>query len=171
MILSVNLYAKERRGAELIITKKDGQQIEGELIAVKPNSLLLLNTEGKDVAVGIADIRVIRIVKKSKVLLGVGTGLLGGTGLGAVIGACLWMVGLPVMAIFGEAGVESHMDDFPDFLWKGVLIGTGIGMLLGAFIGGSAGIDKTIQIEGMTDSEIQETLDKLRKKARVRDYR
>ena len=51
MMLSVNLYAKERRGAKLIITKKDGQQIEGELITVKPNSLLLLNTEGKDVPV------------------------------------------------------------------------------------------------------------------------
>ena len=45
MMLSVNLYAK-KLGAELIITKKDGQQIEGKLITVKPNSLLLLNNEG-----------------------------------------------------------------------------------------------------------------------------
>jgi len=63
MMLSVNLYSKERRGAELIITKKDGQQIKGELITVKPNSLLLLDTEGKDVSVDIVDIRIIRIVK------------------------------------------------------------------------------------------------------------
>ncbi len=67
MMLSANLYAKERRGAKLIIKKKDGQQVEGELITVKPNSLLLLNSEGKDVSVDIADIKVIRIVKKSKV--------------------------------------------------------------------------------------------------------
>ena len=167
----MNLYAKERRGAELIITKKDGQQIEGELIAVKPNSLLLLNTEGKDVAVGIADIRVIRIVKKSKALLGVGTGLLGGAVGGAFIGACIWVLCLPVMAIFGEAGMKSWMDDFPNFLRDGVLIGISIGVLLGAFIGGSAGIDKTIQIEGTTDSEIQEAMDKLSKKARVRNYK
>jgi hypothetical protein len=46
VILSVNLYAKERRGVKLIVTKKDGQQTEGELITVKPTSLLLLNTEG-----------------------------------------------------------------------------------------------------------------------------
>ena len=45
MMLSANLYAKERRGAKLIITKKDGQRIEGELIAVKPNSLLLLDAQ------------------------------------------------------------------------------------------------------------------------------
>jgi len=47
-----------------------GQQIEGELITVKPNSLLLLDTEGKDVSIDIGDIKVIRIVKKSKALLG-----------------------------------------------------------------------------------------------------
>ncbi|NIO48596.1 MAG: hypothetical protein GTN73_04040, partial [Candidatus Aminicenantes bacterium] len=74
MMLSVNLYAKERRGATLIITKKDGQRIKGELITVKPNSLLLLDTEGKDVSVDIADIRVIRVVKRSKLLLGAGLG-------------------------------------------------------------------------------------------------
>ncbi len=67
MMLSVNLYAKERQGATLIVTKKDGQLIKGELITVKPSSLLLLDTEGKDVSVGIADIKVIRVVKKSKV--------------------------------------------------------------------------------------------------------
>jgi hypothetical protein len=37
VMLSANLYAKERRGAKLLITKKDGQLIEGELITVKPN--------------------------------------------------------------------------------------------------------------------------------------
>ena len=75
MMLSVKLYAKERRGAKLIFTKKDGQLTEGELITVKPNSLLLLNTEGKDVSVDIADIKVIKIVKKSKFWKGAGIGL------------------------------------------------------------------------------------------------
>jgi len=91
IMLSVNLYAKERRGAKLIVTKKDGQQVEGELITVKPSSLLLLNTEGKDVSVDIRDIKVIRIVKKSKALLGAGLGLIilgGGTALSiAIFGA------------------------------------------------------------------------------------
>ncbi|GAH74403.1 unnamed protein product [marine sediment metagenome] len=40
VMLSANLYAKERRGAKLLITKKDGQLIEGELITVKPNGSL-----------------------------------------------------------------------------------------------------------------------------------
>ena len=162
---------RKKHGANLIIQKINGQQVNGELITVKPSSLLLLNTEGKDVSVDIADIKVIKIVKKSKALLGVGTGLLGGAVGGAFIGTCIWVLVLPVMAIFGEAGVESWKDDFPNFVGYGALIGTGVFVLSGAFIGTVVGIDKTIQIEEMTESEIQEALDKLRKKARVRDYK
>ncbi|HDZ25597.1 hypothetical protein LCGC14_1015800 [marine sediment metagenome] len=153
MMLSVNLYAKERRGAKLLITKKDGQQIEGELITVKPNSLLLLDTEGKDVSVGIADIKVIRVVKKSK---GARTGFLIGGGLALIVGV-------------GEIGAEVH-GFIPSFI-DGLIFFALPGALIGALIGSAAGTDKTIQLEGMTDSEIQEAMDKLRKKARIRDYR
>ena len=65
-MLSAILDAGEKRRAKLVILKKDGQQKEGELITVKPNSLLLLDTEGKDVSVSIANIKVIRMVKKSR---------------------------------------------------------------------------------------------------------
>jgi hypothetical protein len=162
---------RKKHGANLVILKKDGQAIKGELITVKPNSLLLLDTEGKDVSVDIEEIKVITVVKKSKALLGVGTGLLGGAGSGAVIGASLWVICLPIVAIFGEASIESFKDDFQDFLWNGALIGIGVWVLLGAITGSLLGIDKAIQIEGMTDSEIQKTLGKLRKKARIRDYK
>jgi hypothetical protein len=78
-------FPEKKQGA-IVITKKDGQQIEGELITVKPNSLLLLDTEGKDVSVDIADIKVIRIVKKSKALLGAGLELLIGGVRGTLAG-------------------------------------------------------------------------------------
>lgn len=49
------------------------------------------------------------------------------------------------------------------------------GALLGALSGGIFGIafinNKTFQLEGMTDSEIQETLYMLHKKARVPNYK
>ena len=57
---------RKKHGANLIIQKINGQQVSGELITVKPSSLLLLNTEGKDVSVDIEEIKVIRVVKKSK---------------------------------------------------------------------------------------------------------
>ena len=165
MMLSVNLYAKERRGAKLIVTKKDGQQIKGELITVKPNSLLLLNTDGKDVSVGIEDIKVIRVVKKSWVLAGKGAfyGGLIAAGAGALVG-------------FAEGDDPMYAHRFGAFSagTKAFFYGWAFsvfGFLIGGIIGVIAGIDKTIKIEGMTDSEIQEILDKLRKKARIRDYK
>ena len=173
-MLSANLYAKERRGAKLIVQRRGDQVqtrykdtpwetsaltgIRGELIAVKPNSLLLLSITGRDVSVDIADIKVIRVVKKSKALLGAGLGLIilgGGTALS--------------IEIFGKDSWEGSEVHGPALLFGA--IGAAAGLLIGGITGELLGKDKTIQIEGMTDLEIQEALDKLRKKARIRDYK
>jgi hypothetical protein len=75
----------KKKGADLIIQKKDGRYERGELIAVKENSLLLMErNSGADVTVDVGDIRVITIVKKSKFLTGAGTGLLIGGGIGVL---------------------------------------------------------------------------------------
>jgi len=147
---------KEKHGAKLLITKKDGQQISGELIAVKPNSLLLLDTEGKDVSIDIADIKVIRIVKKSKALQGLGIGLLIGGGLGILLGAT------------ESAGAEGF-----EGLGGAVIALLGIvgGLLIGGVVGSSAGKDEAIPIEGKPPAFIEFNLEKLRKKARIRDYK
>ncbi len=146
---------REKHGAKLIVTKKDGQQIEGELITVKPNLLLLLDTEGKDVSIEIVDIKVIRIVKKSKAGKGALTGLKIGVGLGLIA--------------FVYDGDEEH-SAIASFIDTIILIGLPAA-LIGSVIGGAVGKDKTIQIEGMSDLEIKEAMDKLRKKARIRDYK
>jgi hypothetical protein len=150
--------SKERkRGSKLIVTKLDGQLIKGELITVKPNSLLLLDTEGKDVSIDIVDIKVLRIVKKSKAGKGALKGLVvGGGGLGLIAG---------IIDIAGED--HSFIDYVSDSI---IVIGLPLA-LIGAFVGAIEGIDKTIQIEGKSDSEIQEIMDKLGKKARIRDYK
>jgi hypothetical protein len=154
MTLSGNLFAKERRGAILIITKKNGQQIGGELITVKKDALLLFT--GVDISIDIKDIKVIRIIKKSEVGIGF---LLGGSG-GALIGFAVYRepTGTSIGGIDPGRGFTA--------------LGCGIvGGLIGLVIGLVAGTDKTIQIEGITDTQIQETLEKLRKKARIRDYK
>ena len=151
VMLSANLYAKERRGATLIITKKDGGQIKGELIVVKvkQNSLLILDTEGKDESVDIADIKVIRTAKKSKAWK---YGLVAGGGVGLIGGILI---------------PEEEHGFFATFTESIILIGLPVAGIVAII----EGRDKTIQIEGMTDSEIKEALDKLRKKARIRDYK
>ena len=153
----INLEPGQEPGAKVIIQKKDGRQVKGELIAVKQNSLLLLDTEGKDESIDIADIRVITIVKKSKV----GKGALYGLLIGGVIGA---LEGI-------REGKDGFIFSSSELAAMGGLVFGLLGALLGAGIGAAAGKDKTIQIEGMSDSEIQEALDKLRKKARIRDYK
>lgn len=155
MMLSVNLYAKERRGAKLIVTKKDGQQIRGELITVKPNSLLLLDTEGKDVSVDISDIKAIRVVKKSS-----------GTRL-PLIGLLIGCVGGAIFGILYQGLPEYRALYVPSFSFSlGIL-----GMIVGGYAGEITGADKTIRMEGMTDPQIQKTMDYLHKKARIRDSR
>jgi len=157
MMLSVNLYAKEKRGAILIITKKNGQQIGGELITIKKDSLLLFT--GVDVSVDISEIKVIKIVKTSKVLQGLGFGLLIGAGGGGLLGLA-----------FGSRDFMGGSTALEDAAVTGIFLGS-IGLLVGGTLGFASGIDKTILVEGMTDSDIQKTLDKLRKKARIRNYK
>ena len=54
--LYTGLYAKERRGVDIMIQKKDWQQVAGELIAVKQNSLLLKESvTGVDVTAVVCD--------------------------------------------------------------------------------------------------------------------
>ena len=160
LALSGNLIAKERRGAEIVIQKKDGQQVKGELIAVKKDSLLLLEREsGADVTVDIGDVSVITIVKKSKFKLGAGLGLLVGASGGA-------------LAPLGLNMVFNVKPDSPvlKLSLKYALIFGVIGLASGTLLGGLAGQDKTIQIEGKSDSEIKEVLERLRKKARVTNF-
>ncbi len=170
VMLSANLYAKERRGAKLVITKKDGQQIRGELITVKPNSLLLLDTEGKDVSIDIEDIRIIRIVKKSKA----GKRALYGFVIGGISGILLVPEAYKLLGeddfMLGEL-IENIEEVTSSFTIAYALIGGAVGLLIGGVAGAIAGIDKTIHFEGMTDLEIRKALDKLRKKARIRDYK
>lgn len=131
----INLKPGQKPGVKLVIQKTDGCQVKGELISVKENSLLLMESEsGADVSIDIVNIKVVKIVKKSKAWQG--------AGIGALLG---------IMYTKKETG-----GDF-------VLSGAAIGALIGR--------DKKIKIEGKSDSEIKEILEKLRKKARVQNYK
>jgi hypothetical protein len=152
LVLSGNLYAA-KKGAEIVVTKTDGTQVKGELITVKEMSLLLLSESGSDVSFDVASIKDVRIVKKSRALEGAGLGLLAGV-LGGFVGWEAWSWApqdtKTKYRVVGYAGVIS------------CAVGLGIGALVGE--------DKTIQIEGKSDSEIQESLEYLRKKARIKNY-
>jgi hypothetical protein len=155
LVLPGALSAGERRGADLVITLKDGPKVTGELIAVKTDSLLLL--AGKDESVDLVGIRSIRIVRKSKAL----KTLLGG--------ACGFFAGAVGTSIYAKTQ-KGVVNQAVTAAGAGLLFlpgGLGIGILAGSL----AGKDKTIQLEGKSESEVRQALAYLRGKARIRDYK
>jgi hypothetical protein len=152
--LNTGLIAKEKHGADLIVVKKDGQELQGELIAVKKDSLLLMGyVTAVDVTINIDDIKVIKIRKKS----GFEKGFLGGGLAGAAVG----------IIIYAAAGEDQNFIGY--VLIAGIFGATG--GLLGGLIGAAAGSGgKTYQIEGRDSATIEVYLEELRKRARVPDF-
>ncbi|MCJ7579891.1 MAG: hypothetical protein MUP98_05085 [Candidatus Aminicenantes bacterium] len=154
--ISGNLVAQVKKGVKIEVETNDGQIVKGELITVKRDSLLLLDAETQvDTSLNINDVKTITVNNKSRMLeLGV---------LGGLIG----------LAAQGLGGTEVVSDDLAlenstqtrsksRFLEYSAIFG-GVGVLIGAVIG----LDKKIQIQGKSDAEIQQSLEKLSKKARV----
>lgn len=165
LILSGNLIAKVRRGADVKIykttpqmegTPRETPHIRGELIAVKQSSLLLLGSEGADVTVDLNDIQSIKIMPKLRASTGGLYGLLVGGLFGFAIGY-----------------ISNQGGGFISPSLSGLVCavpGSVFGLLGGACIGAEVSrSSKTIQFEGKSDSEIQEILEELRKKARIQN--
>jgi hypothetical protein len=153
---------EQKHGAKLIITKKDRVQIRGELIIVKPNSLLLLDgLSGLEMSVDIKDIKIIKIINKSNYWKGSLYGLVIGGGFGAAT----------LVSRLSEPNGDASLVDIIGGAAFFVGIGGAVGFYIGGIIGSTSRTERTIYFQGLSDSEIQETLDKLRKKARIRDYK
>lgn len=151
LILQANLYS-EKKGAELIIQKRGGLKVRGELIAVKEESLLLMEREtGGDVSVDVKEIRAVVIVKKPKLNYGFFGGLLVGGALGGYLGATMYGPGETALAVmFGALGAAAFAT-------------------LGGFIFGAVSTDEAIYFYGKSDAEIQDILKRLRSMARVKN--
>src|SRR5512135_2995867 len=134
------LSARERRGADVIVYRKAGYSASGELIAVKQDSLVLMNRPGQDVSVKLAEISSVKVFRKAHG----GTGFLVGFLAGASAGAAL--------------GYSRNKGDPGDqqlaALGLGVLFGA-LGGLIGGGIGAAAGRDLTIVFEGLSEAEAQ----------------
>jgi len=115
LVLPAGLAAKDKRGATVVVTRTDGQVFEGELIAVKPDSLFLLSADGRDVTADLADIREVRIVRRARALL-----------LAGIVGAAGATAGATVGAYVFNGG----SDDEPSSLRNGLIFGA-LGALAG----------------------------------------
>lgn len=143
--------AHEKRGARIVVTKADGYKVEGEILAVRQDSLLLLGFAGREETVDIADIVSVRIVRKSHL----GTLVLGGLAAGAVGGA-----------IYGGT-VGDDVFEKPS-LAVGVIFGT-LGALAGLTASLPLGADSTFPIAGEPVEVMRSRLDALARHSR--EYR
>ena len=152
LVLPADLAAKERRGANLVVTRLDGSQVRGELIAVKPDSLLLLSDLGRDESIDLANIKSIRIVRKSRAGKGAFIGSMGGVLTGVVLGAA-----------------SGGIDEFTSggaAVWLGITLGV-VGGLGGLVVGSMAGVDSSFTVAGKAETVVAAYWDKLRAHARV----
>jgi hypothetical protein len=149
-----------RPGAKvLVMAVEPHEEIKGELVGVREDAVVVEDEREGAKEVAVERIRSVRILRRSGVL----PGILGGGLAGAIAGA----------AILGS-NLDPEPWDFASGAY-GALLGLGGGFvaggLLGGIAGGVAGVDKTYSFENMTPEEKTGCLAKLRKHARVRDYR
>lgn len=155
LVLPGGLAAKDKRGATVVVTRTDGRLVEGELIAVKPDGLVVLNPTNADaISIAAADLAGVRIVRPSKI----GTGALWGGLGGALVGSLL-------------GGLSGGVDEFTAgqaAFMIGFVFG-GIGCLGGLGVGSLLSVDTTVEFSGEPDSLVMDRLDKLRSYSR--EYR
>ena len=135
LVMPGGLAAGGRRGANLVITRIDGTRVAGELVAVKPGSLLLLTGNVIAASVDFSDIKSVRILRKSQA--GLFAGIAGAAGLvgGALAGLRAW---------------DDEEDQAAYAVIAGLYYGA-IGVLSGLLVGGAQGIDSNFTVAGQRE--------------------
>jgi hypothetical protein len=154
------LEAKARRGAEVVVTKGDGTVVRGELLAVKETDLVIMEgSTSAGITASLADVRSVKVVKKSKILKGMGKGFL--------------YVGLPSAGI-GPLAANKNTDSLlgprtpAEGALLGLIIGGVFGTVAGAVFGAAAGVDENIPVDATSAIALGQTAAQLRRLARDR---
>jgi len=136
ILLSGNMISRERQGARIIVHKKDGQILKGELVAVQQTHMLMLNSKTKyDERIDISDVKAMNVIGKPRIGLRILIGSMLGAGIGSALG-------------FAEGDDPSYTED--SILWGPQMVdpetaeekalGYGIwGAAIGAALGASIG--------------------------------
>jgi len=150
LVLPGTLSAANWRGIDIIVTTNDGRQFRGELIAVKSDSLVLLDADRKDLSVLVAEIKNIRIRRRSKAFQGLLYGFLAGA-----VGGAIWG-GTSADEEWGVAGGA----------FLGGLYIAPPASLLGLVAGMGAGLDDETDLAGLPERELDRIMAKLSRQSR-----
>jgi len=149
--------AEKTVGNTLVLQMKSGPTVQGELLAVKGDRLILFDMNSlTGLEIGIGDVSKIRIVKPSKFGSGVGLGILIGGASGALLGL---VSGNDTSGFLRfSAGQKAAMG----------ALGLGIlGIPVGGIAGALSGIDESIDIAGLPAASQAIILGKLKAYART----
>lgn len=147
-------FAQRRRGAIVVVVAKDGGRAGGELIAVKRESLLIMDESGRDHSFDLNGVESVVVSRSPKVGTGALFGMIIGLGAGIGLSSALFHNADPCESIGPRAGV--------------ILLGPVVGLVGGALAGSAAGKDLTIRIPNADNASARTvTLSRLRKYARV----
>jgi hypothetical protein len=142
----------ERNGSTLRLDLLDGRQLQGELLAVKGEILILQAWSGTEAKAGICDVARVQIMRRNRV----GEGLVSGLVTGIAVGS---LIALPfTLSRRNEYSVIPLMFGWGMFGGIGAVIGAAAGFVLSA--------DETIQCQGRDDSRRVVVLKRLRRLAR-----
>jgi len=160
LILPHPVSASGRKsGQTLFILMKDGRTIEGELLAVKGDRLIIMDSSSlAGIEVQIGEALHLQVRKKSKFFQGLGIGLLSGAAAGALIGL---LSGDDEGGWFSMTAGEKAL---AGALGLGIL-----GAPIGGIAGAIAGIDESIDLTEMTPVQKDLILKKLKSHARMAD--
>lgn len=157
LLPSPRAMAKERRGAAVILTTRGGQEIQGELYAVKKDALTIASSAGDVMTVGTAEI--VQVWVKRRTGRSIRTGAIVGGGAGLL---CL---GTAIAAdSHGALGAPQTEEILVITGWTALC--AGLGGLVGWVAAGPA--SKTFELGSLSGKALDLALAKLRKHARVR---
>jgi len=153
----------EKQGANIIVTLKDRPPASGELLAVREDSLILMDSISKvGLTIDFNDIKSVQIIRKSQVLLG----MLGGFAVGLAISSAT----KHQYPYTGDDLISSELNAVVHFAAAATAITLGA-TAVGVLIGGAIGTDKTIIVRGYSPLEVKNILWKLRSKAKMPEAR
>jgi hypothetical protein len=143
------LSARPKRGAEVIVTKLDGNMAKGELVSVKPDSLLVLR-KGAALTIPRGKVRSVSIMRRSKMASGALTGFTTGALLGV-----MWGLDRGPDAIHGHPAVPA-----------GAVAG-GLGLVIGMAAGRGEKVESVVPLAGLTGPAADERWNALGAYSRV----
>jgi hypothetical protein len=149
--------AEKSRGKTLVLTMRGGATVQGELLAVKENRLVLFDQDALTGAeIDIGDVSKVRVVRPSRIGSGIGKGFLYGALGGGLIGL---MSGDDKTGFLRFSAGEKA-------LGLGLFLGI-VGIPIGALAGAASGIDEIIDLDALTEASQPAVLAKLKTYSRT----